>query len=63
MIKLVDIKNGEVINNLVGNNNAVINIKKIRHPKYGDCLISQGIKDNQIKLWIKKFRKKRKNKI
>ena len=62
MIKLVDIKNEEVINNLVGNNDAVLNIKKIKHPKYGDCLISQGIKDNQIKLWIKKFRRKKKQK-
>ena len=60
MIKLVDIKNGEVINNLIGNNEAVLNIKKITHPKYGDCLISQGTKDNQIKLWIKKFKRKKK---
>ena len=59
MIKLIDIKNGEVVNNLFGNNDVVINIKKITHPKYGDCLISQGIKDNQIKLWIKKFKRKK----
>ena len=59
-IKLVDIKNGEVLNNLIGDNNIVLNIKKINHPKFGDCLISQGFKDNQIKLWVKKFQKKKK---
>ena len=62
MVKLIDIKNGEVINNLVGSNDVVINIKKITHPKFGDCLISQGIKDSQIKLWIKKFKRKKKKK-
>ena len=59
-IKLVDIKNEEVVNNLIGNNGAVLNIRKIKHPKYGDCLISQGFKNNQIKLWIKKVKKKKK---
>jgi WD40 repeat protein len=59
-MKLVDIKNEEVVNNLIGNNDIVLNIKKIKHPKYGDCLISQGLKNNQIKLWIKKIKKKKK---
>lgn len=59
-IKLVDIKKGEIINNLIGYNSPVLNIKKITHPKYGDCIISQGFKDNQIKLWVKKFKKKKK---
>ena len=59
-IKLIDLKNEEVINNLMGNNDAVLNIKKIKHPKFGDCLISQGFKNNQIKLWIKKIKKKKK---
>ncbi len=59
-IKLIDLKNEEIINNLIGNNDAVLNIKKIKHPKFGDCLISQGFKNNQIKLWIKKIKKKKK---
>ena len=29
----------------------VLTIKKIFHPKYGDCLISQGNDLSQIKLW------------
>ena len=58
-MKLVDIKNEEVVNNLIGNNDIVLNIKKIKHPKYGDCLITQGLKNSQIKLWIKKIKKKK----
>lgn len=30
---------------------AVCSIKKIYHHKYGECLISQAYKDNQIKVW------------
>ena len=53
-IKLLELKSGDIINNLIGKNKAVLTIKKIFHPKYGNCLISQGNKDNQIKLWIGK---------
>ena len=37
-IKLIDIKKGEVINGLIGHDNWVLTIKKIMHPKYGECL-------------------------
>ena len=50
-IKLIELKTGEVINNLIGYNKVVLSIKKIYHPKYGDCLLSQGNYNNQIKLW------------
>ena len=53
-IKLLELESGDIINNLIGKNKAVLTIKKLFHPKYGKCLISQGIKDNQIKLWIYK---------
>ena len=53
-IKLIELKSGDVINNLIGKNKAVLTIKKLVHPKYGKCLLSQGYKDNQIKLWINK---------
>ena len=32
----------------------VINVKKINVAKYGECLLSQGDFDDQIKLWINK---------
>ena len=50
-IKLIEINSGEIINNLIGKNKIVVTIKKIFHPKFGRCLLSQGSKDNQIKLW------------
>ena len=53
-IKLIEIKSGDIINNLIGKNKVVLTIKKLFHPKYGQCLMSQGNKDNPIKLWTYK---------
>ena len=53
-IKLVEIKNGKIIKNLNGHTECLICIKKIIHPIYGECLISQGRRYDQIKLWINK---------
>ena len=55
IIKLVEINTGEIIDNLYGHNNEVLSIQKIIHPKYGECLISQGIGNEYIKLWINKI--------
>ena len=35
-----------------GHFNSVLTIKKIKYPKYGDCILSQGYNEDQIKLWI-----------
>lgn len=51
LIKLVNLKNGEVIFDIISHNNYILDIKIINHPKYGYCLISQGYNDDQIKLW------------
>ena len=51
IIKLFDIKSLKNIRNLKGHKNQVININKCVHPLYGECLISQGIDDDEIKLW------------
>ena len=51
LIKLVNLKTGEVIFDIISHNNYILDIKKIIHPKYGHCLISQGNNDDQIKLW------------
>ena len=53
-IKLIELKNGKIIKELKGHINKVISIKTIIHPKYGKCLISQGAKNDCIKLWINK---------
>ena len=50
-IRLIDLKNGKIINDLIGHNTRVISIKKINHPEYGECLVSQGYGFNQLILW------------
>lgn len=50
-IKVVDINKGIIINSLKGHNNTVLEIKVINLDKYGDCLISQGMENDSIKLW------------
>ena len=51
-IKLVDFKNYALIKSFAGHNNEVCTIKKIIHPSFEECLISQGLYNDQIKLWI-----------
>ena len=53
-IKLVDLKDGLIKKEFEGYNKEVLTIKKIYHPIFGECLISQGKYDEQIKLWIVK---------
>ena len=52
-IILIELNNGKIINNLVASNNYIVCIKKIIHPKFGECLISQGDSKEQIKIWMK----------
>ena len=52
IIILIEIKSKKVIKVLKGHNGKVLGIKKLTHPKYGICLISQGV-DGLIKLWKK----------
>ena len=49
-IKLIDFKKGILVKNISGHNNRVLTIKKITHPIYGKCLLSQSW-DYRIKLW------------
>jgi len=51
-IKLIDLKNGKIIKELIGHKKRVLTIKKINHFKFGECLISQGDYNDQIKMWI-----------
>jgi len=50
-IKLVDLKNEEIINNISGNKNKIVTLKILFHPIYGKCLVSQGYEKEQIKLY------------
>ena len=51
-IKLIDFKNYALIKSLEGHNDEVCTIKKIIHPNFGECLLSQGFGNEQIKMWI-----------
>ena len=53
-IKLLELKSGNNIKNLIGHTESVLCIKKVKHPQYGDCLISQGRRYDQIKIWANK---------
>ena len=51
-IKLVEIKNGAIVQNLHSHYKWVICIKCTIHPKYGELIISQGYDTDKIRLWI-----------
>ena len=50
-IKIVELKNGKIIKELKNHNKNVLYIEKIIHPIFGECLISQGWRNDCIKLW------------
>ena len=50
-IRLVELKTGKIIKELTGHHSSVQTITKIKHPYYGECLISQGHYNDQIKIW------------
>ena len=51
-IKIIDLNKKKIIKDLNGHNNDVLTLTKINHPQYGECLISQGYKDDGIRIWI-----------
>ena len=53
-MKIIDLIKGEIIKELKNHNDQVITIKKIFIEKYGKCLVSQGLYNDQIKLWVLK---------
>ena len=52
IIKLVNLKEGIIERNLEGHNSGIFTIKKITHPEFGECLLSQGYEEDQIKFWV-----------
>ena len=51
-IKLINLNKYECIKSLDNQDNEVICIKKIIHPQYGECLLSQNANNSKIKLWV-----------
>ena len=54
-IKLIDLRNGLIKSNLNDFKNKVLCIKKVIHPQYGECLISQEYEKQAIKLFSSKL--------
>ena len=50
-LKLLKTDTGEIVKNLNDINCEIIALKKLVHPLYGECLISQSRQNSQIKLW------------
>ena len=50
----MNLKTGSKTKHLFNHMNAVITVKKIFHPKYGECLISQSNGHEPIKIWVNK---------
>ena len=54
-MKLIDVKNKKVIKTFEGHKDYVCSIKKVNHPKYGECLISQNKGEySKIHIWARK---------
>jgi WD40 repeat protein len=50
-IKIIDLKDGKIVQSLKGHYRQVLNIKKIFHSKYKECIISKGLLNDYIILW------------
>ena len=50
-IIILDLNKKQIIKKIKGHDNFVLCIKKINHPKLGECFISQGYENEKIKLW------------
>ena len=51
---IINLKEKKLKKCFFGHNYFVATVKKIYIPKIGDCLISQGITSDTIKLWLVK---------
>ena len=55
-IRFVDVEKEEIIDSLSNKKNKEnFLIKKIMHPKYGECIISQEVNKEALKLWGQKL--------
>ena len=50
-VKLFDLTAGKFIKSFKGHTSTVCSLDKIVHPKYGECLVSQGL-DGKLKIWV-----------
>ena len=55
LIKLDEKENNQVVQEINEYKKEIICIKNIKHPKYGECVMAQGLDNGQIKLFEKKI--------
>ena len=51
ILKIIDLNKGLVLKKFKGLNDILCTLIKFNHPIYGECLITQGLLNDQIKLW------------
>ena len=51
IINIININNGKIYQKLIGHKNKIIHIQNIILSNLGECLVSQGYRDDQIKIW------------
>ena len=51
LLKVIDLNKGIVLKKYRGLNDILCTLTKFNHPIYGECLITQGLLNDQIKLW------------
>ena len=52
IIKIIELNTGRYATFLTEHNDTVLTIKKIIHPKYGECFLSLGYNEDYIKLFL-----------
>ena len=50
-VKIVELKSKKIIKSLLLHDDRVLTIKRLKHPKYGECFLSQNADKSHIKIW------------
>ena len=53
-IKIIDLKKGLIISKLIDFKNKILCVKKLTHSYFGECLVSQGYENEQVKICVNK---------
>ena len=51
LLRVIDLKKRKINKEFSGLKDILCTVHKINHPIYGECLITQGLLNDQIKLW------------
>ena len=51
LLKVIDLEKGNIVKKYLGLKGILCTLKIIKHPKFGESLVTQGLSNDQIKLW------------